>query len=103
MRSSAAVTLTIRASAAIPNTVVNDTGTNTIDPTLPLFITNGSVSILVTAGQINVASGIGGDAGLRLAGSSGGVLRFSGGAANTYGGPTDVDDGRLELAKTAGV
>lgn len=61
----------------------------------------GATTIGVDAGTLTVNGVVSGAFGLTKVG--GGVLRFAGATANTYSGVTTVTDGRVELAKTAGV
>jgi fibronectin-binding autotransporter adhesin len=87
---------------AVPNNLVNDAGTNTVDASLPLDLSGTTVFALVTAGQLNIVSVISGNQGLDLVSPSAGSLEFSGTASNTYTGATNVDSGTLFLNKNGG-
>jgi|GEM_PF-2357128 len=82
---------------AVPNNLINDTGDNTIDASLPVVFTNANVFALVTTGKIHLNSNLSGTFGFTMVeGSANGTVTFAG-TANTYAGSTVVRDGTLEL------
>ena len=90
------------------NGIVNDTGNNIVQASLPMSLVasggevNG-VGVQVIAGQVTLAGAINGNAGLTLEQrSASGVLQLSGPSANTYTGQTFVFEGTLLLNKDAG-
>ena len=90
--------------AGIGDDLVNDTGTNTIDRSLPIVTSAGTMYVVTTAGQLNLNSVISGPEPLELRpGSANGTLQLGEGLgadlSNTYAGDTFVDDGTLVLNK----
>ena len=95
LRTSSTGTLTIQAN--------NGQGTpNTLS--LALGNTTNNIVNIDSSGGINIGVAVTGTSkNLTLNGNGAGILTFSGGAANTYGGTTTVNVGELDLNKTAGV
>jgi autotransporter-associated beta strand protein len=63
--------------------------------------TSAFIRVVGAASDLTLSGPVSGNAGLRKV--EAGTLVFSGAAANSYTGTTRVDDGRLDLNKTAGV
>ncbi|AWM39736.1 Extracellular serine protease precursor [Gemmata obscuriglobus] len=69
---------------------------------LPLALQSSSTFNVATGGALDLSGAISGT-GFGVTKTGGGTLRYSGAGANTYTGATTVNDGLLELNKTAGV
>ncbi len=80
------------------------TGTNDLNlGTGAMSLNGGTRTWTVNGGDLTIGGVISGSAGNGLTKSGVGTLTLGGSAANTYNGATTVNDGRLELNKTAAV
>ncbi len=89
IKGSAGISLGINGSVQNTN-ILNDTGANEIDVSLPLILSGNTTYTLITAGKVVIEGQISGNQGLLLPSASAGTLELASTTANTFTGDVTV-------------